>query len=142
MGDSDPSHISPALAIVVTSDVIHVLKAFRPFSVHQAMRFSPAILADSSFKSLFILYQLLHGTREVHAKGISLGDISLHDIHISKEYFVSLSPSVHANLISMSFDTNEEEFEPQRSMSDDALDLLKSLKQVMRECKDLSLIHI
>ena len=137
--ESEPSHVHRALVVVVETEAVHVFKSFQPFSVHQAMQFSPAFLSDSSLKPLFVLYQLLHATREIHAKGVSLGDLSLHDVQITSEHFVSLTPSVAANLIPVQKllqdkkDTDPLQQFDTSGMSEEVLELLKSLKPRAKE---------
>lgn len=56
--------------------------------------YSPAALNMSHGKSLFVVYQLLRLSRDLHDRGLALGEITLSDILVTdnftiKVYFMS-----------------------------------------------------
>ena len=94
------SHVEPALAVLEDTDAFVVVRLLRNFSVRDAVDFSPSFLslADTFQKPLFVTYQLLHATRELHSRGMSLGDITLSDVAVEHNYYVTVRPNVVANV--------------------------------------------
>ncbi|XP_044733359.1 WD repeat-containing protein 81 [Chrysoperla carnea] len=63
------------------------------------LTYSPAILESSYTKPLFIIFQLLQALRTMHDRGLTIGDISLNDIHIDQNLWIQILPQIDSNLI-------------------------------------------
>ena len=94
-------HIEPALAVVPLPDAFVVVRLLRTHNTKNAVDFSPAFLssADTYQKPLFVSYQLLHATRELHSRGVCLGDITLCDVAVDHNYYVTVRPNVADNIV-------------------------------------------
>lgn len=99
--DAASSHVEPALALLEDADALVVVHLLRTFSVREAVDFSPSFLslADTFQKPLFVTYQLLHAARELHSRGMCLGDITLSDVAVEHNYYVTIRPDVVTNVI-------------------------------------------
>ena len=99
-GSDTGSHVEPALVVLEDADAFVVVHLLRNFSLRDAVDFSPSFLssADTYQKPLFVTYQLLHATRELHSRGMSLGDITLSDVTVDHNYYVTVRPKVVANV--------------------------------------------
>ena len=95
-GNDAASHVEPALAVLEDTAAFVVVHLLRNFSVRDAVNFSPSFMssADSFQKPLFVTYQLLHAARELHSRGASLGDITLSDVAVDHNYYVTVRPNV------------------------------------------------
>ena len=78
---------------------IIILKHNNKYNLQELLRFSPAIIDNAYNKNLFIIYQILIAFNEIHKKGLRVGDITLKDIKIDQELFVSVCPIPQANLL-------------------------------------------
>jgi len=52
--------------------------------------YSPAALNTSYGKSLFIVYQLLRLSRDLHDRGLALGEITLSDMLITDNFTIQV----------------------------------------------------
>ena len=92
-------HVDSALVCIITPKEIFVLKHYQPYSIHELLRFSPAIIDNDYNKNLFIIYQLLIAFNEIHKKGLIVGEISLKNLKIDQELLVQVCPIPEANLL-------------------------------------------
>lgn len=58
--------------------------------VQDCVNFSTAILGENYYKPLFVAYQLLRVMRDMHDKGLAVGDITLSDILISDNLWIQV----------------------------------------------------
>lgn len=63
------------------------------YTVQDCVNFSPAIFGENYYKPLFIAYQLLRAMRDMHDKGLAIGDITLSDILITNNLWIQVSVS-------------------------------------------------
>jgi WD repeat-containing protein 81 len=126
--DDSSSHVEPALAVVTEEEHYSVVRLLRTHSVRDALDFSPSFLSDTIQKPLFVAYQLLRATRELHAKGVCLGDISLSDVTVDKKYFVTVQPDVEASFLvlgdNVGADSSLPPFSPSETLLHDLKDAL------------------
>lgn len=86
---SQPDHlcpnILPAECLLETADMLYVILPYTQYSLHDIVSYSPAKLANSHAKVLFILYQLLKALQACHTAGLSCGELSLQDIAVDEQ---------------------------------------------------------
>ncbi|KAK7883110.1 hypothetical protein WMY93_029284 [Mugilogobius chulae] len=78
-------NILPAECLFETADMLYVILPYTQYTLHDIVHFSPAKLANSHAKVLFILYQILIALQASHAAGLSCGDLSLQDITVDEQ---------------------------------------------------------
>ncbi|XP_077578568.1 WD repeat-containing protein 81 [Stigmatopora nigra] len=90
----NPDHLCPnvltAECLLETSEMFYVVLPYTQYSLHDIVTFSPAKLANSHAKVLFIIYQLLTAIQACHASGLSCGNLSLLDIAVDEQLCSSL----------------------------------------------------
>ncbi|CAL8362473.1 unnamed protein product [Merluccius merluccius] len=86
---SQAGHLCPnvlrAECLLETADVLYVVLPYSQYSLHDIVSYSPAKLANSHAKVLFILYQVLTALQACHAAGLSVGELSLQDIAVDDQ---------------------------------------------------------
>uniref|UniRef100_A0A8C1YUY7 WD repeat-containing protein 81 n=1 Tax=Cyprinus carpio TaxID=7962 RepID=A0A8C1YUY7_CYPCA len=83
--DSLCPNVLPAECLLESEEVLYVVFPYTQYTVHDIVTYSPAKLANSHAKILFILYQLLIAMRECHASGLLCGELSLLDIAVDEQ---------------------------------------------------------
>ncbi|XP_062328258.1 WD repeat-containing protein 81 [Osmerus eperlanus] len=78
-------NVLPAECLLESADMLYVILPYTQYSLHDIVSYSPAKLANSHAKVLFILYQLLIALRACQAAGLSCGDLSLQDIAVDEQ---------------------------------------------------------
>lgn len=78
-------NVLPAECLLESEEVLYVVLPYTQYTVHDIVTYSPAKLANSNAKILFILYQLLIAMRECHASGLLCGELSLLDIAVDEQ---------------------------------------------------------
>lgn len=78
-------NVLPAECLLETSEMLYVILPYTQYSLHDIVSFSPAKLANSHAKVLFILYQLLKALQACHAAGLSCGELSLRDVAVDEQ---------------------------------------------------------
>lgn len=78
-------NVLPAECLLETSEMLYVILPYTQYSLHDIVSFSPAKLANSHAKVLFILYQLLKALQACHATGLSCGELSLQDVAVDEQ---------------------------------------------------------
>ncbi|KAM7399143.1 hypothetical protein PAMP_018432 [Pampus punctatissimus] len=85
---SHSDHLCPnvlsAECLLETAEMLYVVLPYTQYSLHDIVSFSPAKLANSHAKVLFILYQILTALEACHAAGLSCGELSLLDIAVDE----------------------------------------------------------
>ena len=74
-----------AECLLETAEVLYVVLPYSQYSLHDVVSYSPAKLANSHAKVLFILYQVLTALQACHAAGLSVGELSLQDIAVDDQ---------------------------------------------------------
>ncbi|XP_056139146.1 WD repeat-containing protein 81 [Lampris incognitus] len=78
-------NVLPAVCLLESAEILYVVLPYTQYSLHDIVSYSPAKLATSHAKVLFILYQLLIALQACHAAGLSCGELSLHDIAVDDQ---------------------------------------------------------
>lgn len=78
-------NVLPAECLLESEEVLYVVLPYTQYTVHDIVTYSPAKLANSNAKILFILYQVLIAMRECHASGLLCGELSLLDIAVDEQ---------------------------------------------------------
>ena len=88
--DQDACHhnMLTAISILKSSTCYYVIHPHTPFTLNDVLTLSPAVLARSSAKKLFIVYQLLQAMRHCHSLGLALGDVNASDIAIDDKLWL------------------------------------------------------
>lgn len=60
------------------------------YTLQDCVNFSSTILGENYYKPLFIAYQLLGVMKDMHDKGLAVGDITLSDILISNNLWIQV----------------------------------------------------
>ncbi|XP_011058187.1 PREDICTED: WD repeat-containing protein 81 isoform X2 [Acromyrmex echinatior] len=68
------------------------------YSLHECVMYSPAALNTSYGKPLFIVYQLLRLSRDLHDRGLALGEITLSDMLITDNFTIQVLPKLNDNI--------------------------------------------
>ncbi|XP_067306696.1 WD repeat-containing protein 81 [Pseudorasbora parva] len=83
--DSLCPNVLPVECLLESEEVLYMIFPYTQYTVHDIVTYSPAKLANSHAKILFILYQLLIAMRECHASGLLCGELSLLDIAVDEQ---------------------------------------------------------
>ncbi|XP_035599586.1 WD repeat-containing protein 81 [Oncorhynchus keta] len=78
-------NVLPAECLLESAEMLYVVLPYTQYSLHDIVTYSPAKLANSHAKVLFILYQLLIALRACQASGLSCGELSLQDIAVDEQ---------------------------------------------------------
>ncbi|XP_019943786.2 WD repeat-containing protein 81 [Paralichthys olivaceus] len=78
-------NVLPAECLLETAEMLYVILPYTQYSLQDIVSFSPAKLANSHAKVLFILYQLIIALQACHAAGLSCGELSLLDIAVDEQ---------------------------------------------------------
>uniref|UniRef100_UPI00358FAF03 WD repeat-containing protein 81-like isoform X2 n=1 Tax=Myxine glutinosa TaxID=7769 RepID=UPI00358FAF03 len=87
-------NVVEALALLESEDVLYILQPFPGHSLHDVITFSPAKLANSHAKVLFVLYQVLQAMVKIHHSGLACGSLTLRDIFIDERLCIKVSPRI------------------------------------------------
>jgi len=77
-------------AVVESSRAFYVFLPFVQYTLADLLTFSPSRLTHVS--KLFVLYQILHIVRHLHARGLSVGDLRLRDIAVDDHLWIRVPP--------------------------------------------------
>lgn len=78
-------NVLPVECLFETTDMLYVILPYSQYTLHDIVSFSPAKLANSHAKVLFILYQVLIALQAFHVAGLSCGELSLQDIAVDEQ---------------------------------------------------------
>ncbi|XP_064158117.1 WD repeat-containing protein 81 isoform X2 [Anguilla rostrata] len=78
-------NILPAEGLLESGEMLYVVLPYSQYSLYDIVTFSPAKLANSNAKVLFILYQLLTAMQACHSVGLSCGELSLQDVAVDEQ---------------------------------------------------------
>lgn len=82
--------LMPADAVIESSHAFYIILPFVQYTLADLLTFSPSRLSHTS--KLFVLYQILHVVRHLHALGLSVGDLRLRDIAVNDHLWVHVPP--------------------------------------------------
>lgn len=108
-------NVVPAECLLESGEVLYIILPYTQYSLHDIVTYSPAKLANSNAKVLFILYQVLTAMRECHASGLSCGELSLQDIAVDEQLCGRLRISL-AHYEKINEDRNAAEYATRRQM--------------------------
>ncbi|XP_061915807.1 WD repeat-containing protein 81 isoform X1 [Entelurus aequoreus] len=78
-------NVLTAECLLETTEMLYIVLPYSQYSLYDIVSFSPAKLANSHAKVLFILYQLLTAMQACHTAGLSCGDLSLLDVAVDEK---------------------------------------------------------
>ncbi|KAG9485844.1 hypothetical protein GDO78_008757 [Eleutherodactylus coqui] len=93
VGSPSCPNIVPADALIESDDMIYIILPYMQYSLYDAVTFSPAKLANSYAKVLFILYNVLQAMKACHQAGLSSGAISLCNVAVDEKLCSQLRPN-------------------------------------------------
>uniref|UniRef100_A0A8C5MJS3 WD repeat domain 81 n=1 Tax=Leptobrachium leishanense TaxID=445787 RepID=A0A8C5MJS3_9ANUR len=93
MSGSPCPNIVPAEALIESPDMLYVISPYIQYSLYDIVTFSPAKLANSHAKVLFVIYNILQALKACHQGGLSCGAISLDNISVDEKLCSLLRPN-------------------------------------------------
>uniref|UniRef100_H3A697 WD repeat domain 81 n=1 Tax=Latimeria chalumnae TaxID=7897 RepID=H3A697_LATCH len=72
-------------ALLESAEMLYVIEPYAQYTLHDIVTYSPAKLANSHAKVLFILYQILQAMRACHEEGLPCGALSLLSITVDEK---------------------------------------------------------
>ncbi|XP_066551836.1 WD repeat-containing protein 81 isoform X2 [Amia ocellicauda] len=93
-GDGLCPNVLPVECLLESSDVLYVVQPYTQYSLHDIVTYSPAKLANSNAKVLFILYQLLQAMKAFQGAGLACGGLSLQDVAVDEQLCSRLKVSL------------------------------------------------
>ncbi|XP_031841126.1 WD repeat domain 81 isoform X2 [Nomia melanderi] len=85
-------------AIETASAFITLHEQIAEYSLRECVMYSPAALNMSHGKSLFLVYQLLQLYKDLHDRGLVLGEVTLSDILIMDNFTIQVLPKLNDNI--------------------------------------------
>ncbi|KZC07324.1 putative inactive serine/threonine-protein kinase lvsG, partial [Dufourea novaeangliae] len=85
-------------AIETASAFVTLHEQTAEYSLRECVMYSPAVLSMSHGKSLFLVYQLLQLYRDLHDRGLVLGEITLSDILLMDNFTIQVLPKLSDNV--------------------------------------------
>ncbi|XP_053313070.1 WD repeat-containing protein 81 [Spea bombifrons] len=86
-------NVVPAEALLESVDMLYIILPYMQYSLYDVVTFSPAKLANSHAKVLFILYNVLQALKACHKAGLSCGTISLNNVAVDEKLCSRLRPN-------------------------------------------------
>ncbi|XP_007894685.2 WD repeat-containing protein 81 [Callorhinchus milii] len=89
---AEPVHpnLLRAEALLESADTLYVVQPFANYSLRDIVTYSPAKLANSNTKVLFIIFQVLQAMRTCHREGLACGSLSLHHVMVDERLCTQL----------------------------------------------------
>ncbi|XP_069471473.1 WD repeat-containing protein 81 isoform X2 [Ambystoma mexicanum] len=84
-GDPSCPNILRADALLESSHMLYVVQPFVQYSLYDIVTFSPAKLANSHAKVLFILFHILQAMKAFHAAGLACGALSMRNVVVDEK---------------------------------------------------------
>ncbi|EFN81514.1 WD repeat-containing protein 81 [Harpegnathos saltator] len=84
--------------VETTSAFIIFYEQTANYSLRECVMYSPAALNISHGKPLFVVYQLLRLSRDLHDRGLALGEITLSDILVTENFTIQVLPKLSDNI--------------------------------------------
>ena len=142
--ENDPilRNVVKAVVCLIAPTEVLILRRLNRYSVHNLLRFSPALVENSYLKPLFISYQMLIAVNEIHKRGLIVGDISLDDVFIDDHLYVSILSQPTANLlksVSEPSDDSSITFQEKR-LPENLRSLLSNFKKQLSQSEDVETV--
>ncbi|XP_059511442.1 WD repeat-containing protein 81 isoform X2 [Stegostoma tigrinum] len=87
-------NLLPAEALLESAQLLYVIQPFCQYSLRDVVIYSPAKLANSNAKVLFLLYQVLQAMQAAHQAGLACGSLSLTHLKLDERLHVQLQLSL------------------------------------------------
>ncbi|XP_048450744.1 WD repeat-containing protein 81, partial [Rhincodon typus] len=87
-------NLLPAEALLESAQLLYVIQPFCQYSLRDVVTYSPAKLANSNAKVLFLLYQVLQAMQAAHRAGLACGSLSLTHLKLDERLRVQLQLSL------------------------------------------------
>ncbi|XP_041053261.1 WD repeat-containing protein 81 isoform X2 [Carcharodon carcharias] len=87
-------NLLPAEALLESAHFLYVIQPFSRYSLRDVVTYSPAKLASSHAKVLFILFQVLQAMRACHREGLACGSLSLNQLMVDERLWTQLQLSL------------------------------------------------
>ena len=115
---SKPTNLVPMHCLILTKRFVLLIQNFQPTSVLDILKYSPAIISETSTKYLFILYQILEIYKTLASLGISFGDaVSLDNFKINETLHIQYEPPLIVEEISTKHSDLQTSPEPGESIT-------------------------
>uniref|UniRef100_UPI00398F874B WD repeat-containing protein 81 n=1 Tax=Pristiophorus japonicus TaxID=55135 RepID=UPI00398F874B len=92
-GETHPN-LLPAEALLESAQALYVVQPFCRYSLRDLLTYSPAKLASSHAKVLFVLFQLLQAMRACHRQGLACGSLTLAHLALDERLCAQLRVSL------------------------------------------------
>ncbi|KAK2912333.1 hypothetical protein Q8A73_006446 [Channa argus] len=133
-------NVLPTECLLETADMLYVILPYTQYSLHDIVSFSPAKLANSHAKVLFILYQLLIAVQACHIAGLSCGELSLQDIAVDEQLCSRLKVNLaHYEELGTEWDANRDvngRQAPKSNLPRDSVCVSQENKRLCEDCFD------
>uniref|UniRef100_A0A087XDC7 WD repeat-containing protein 81 n=1 Tax=Poecilia formosa TaxID=48698 RepID=A0A087XDC7_POEFO len=132
-------NVLPAECLLETAEMMYVILPYTQYSLHDIVSFSPAKLANSHAKVLFIIYQVLVAMRACHTAGLSCGELSLQDIAVDEQLcsHLKLNLSHYEDLGSEEADRDDRvSQEPKNALPTEIKCLSQENNRLCKDCFD------
>ncbi|XP_043574826.1 WD repeat-containing protein 81 [Chiloscyllium plagiosum] len=83
-------NLLPVEALLESGQFLYVIQPFCQYSLRDVVTYSPAKLANSHAKVLFLLYQVLQAMQAAHCEGLACGSLSLTHLKLDERLHVQL----------------------------------------------------
>eukprot|EP00079_Xenopus_tropicalis_P011388 XP_002937192.1 PREDICTED: WD repeat-containing protein 81 [Xenopus tropicalis] len=93
LGASSSSNIVQAEALLESVSILYIILPYIQYSLYDVVTFSPAKLANSHAKVLFILYNVLQALKACHQGGLSSGALTLRSVLVDEKLCSQLRPN-------------------------------------------------
>lgn len=101
-------NLYPVSSLIETNThYVIVHESFLENNLNDCVTYSPAMLAKSHNKPLFLIYQLLQLMKTLHERGLLLGNIGLDDIFVTDNLWLQVMPQMNVNIINSTESSTE-----------------------------------
>ena len=101
---SKPTNLVPVHGLILTKRFVLLIQNFQATSVLDILKYSPAIISETSTKYLFILYQILEIYKTLASLGISFSDdVNLDHFKINETLHIQYEPPLILEEISAKY---------------------------------------
>ncbi|XP_077992246.1 WD repeat-containing protein 81-like [Glandiceps talaboti] len=88
---SSHANLLPVFCAIESKTSFYIIQPYQEHSLHHAVTFSPAMLANSHAKPLFLIYQILQVMLHCHKQGLSLGEVNLKDFSLDGKLWLQVT---------------------------------------------------
>lgn len=96
------TNLYPVIGVIETNtQFVVVYSTYIENNLLDCVTYSPAIMARSNNKPLFLIYQLLQLIRTLRDRGLLMGNIGLGDIFLTENLWLNVMPRLTENILNM-----------------------------------------